>query len=352
MKSFAVVSCTSLTLLSLACGQVDNAREQNQSSAQLSADSGASEQAVAASFSEALSSLSDGNLSPSTTSLALANPSDTVTSKSCSVSGDKAVVDISLERSLSWEKQLRRFLVSMSSSIKSQLTRTWSKEGTAIACNDKSAAIDFESNLEGYQLDVKINRTIERSFQRKNTQTSETVARSYSASVEGERSVSWIKQEVNADGSISREREVSFKLDRTSSFQAKDGSNQALALSLTTAENDPLHVINTWDTLSKGRQLLSQEIKSGTILAEKAGDAKIEASFSAIKLTFSSSSCQVMSGQMSAKLYPAGSSEASKSFLLSAEDGVVTVQDVTDPANPKDVEDFEYSPCDIRDFKD
>jgi hypothetical protein len=28
------------------------------------------------------------------------------------------------------------------------------------------------------------------------------------------------------------------------------------------------------------------------------------------------------------------------------------VQDVTDAANPVEIEDFEYSPCDLRDFQD
>jgi len=351
-RSSALWSLALASTVLVSCGKSDDTREATGSSSQLNSDSVAAEQSVAASFSEAMDSLSDGSTESSSASLALADTKDGVVSKSCAVDGDKAVVTLKTDRSFSWERTVRRSSLSMSSEAEAERTRTWSKEGTSLECEGESAAIDFRGDLTGYNLDVAIKRSVSRNFERKNLQNNELVKKSYSASVDGTRSIKWLSQTTQTDGSISRETSVSMLVNRSMSFFNKEGQTQTLALSIRTLEDAPLRITNIWDSLAKGRQLLSKEIQSGTIRAGKEGDATLEASFSDLKLQFSSSKCEVVSGQMSAKLFPAGATEAIRSYLLTVVEGEIKVQDVTDAANPVEIEDFEYSPCDLRDFQD
>jgi hypothetical protein len=349
---FAPVCVVLAASLVVGCGTKD---ERAVTSAGLASDDAQSETAVAASFSEAMDSMSDTNMSSNAgTALALENglgvDVEINMDRSCAAADDKAVVTISRDKKMSWERSNARISLSASASIENDIVRTWSKEGGSVACglNGKAAAIDFEADLTGYELDVSIKRNASRTMEKTVARTGETTTRSLTSTVDGTRHAKWLSQESNEDGSISRTKSISFSVSRTDNFVAKDGSVKDLALKVETKED--LQVTTTWDDLSNDRQLLSKLISSGVVKASKAADSHVEASFNKLLMKFDATACTVYSGSMEARIYAEGSTEAAKIYTLTAADGTITVQDVTDPENPKDVEDFEYSPCDLKDF--
>jgi len=335
----------------IGCGQKD---ERVDASASLASDRAQSETAVAAIFGEAMDSMSDTNMSSdsgSSLSLAAVGGDVEVTmERSCEAIDDQAVVTITRDKTMSWERSNARISISASSNIENDIIRTWSKDGGAVACalNGKAAAIDFEADLTGYELNVVIKRLVSREMTRTLTRTDETTTRSLKSTVEGTRQAKWLSQATEDDGSISRNKSVSFNVTRTDNFVAKDGSVKDLQLTVETKED--LQVTVNWDNLTRERQLLSKLITAGTIKATQSSDSYLEASFSNILMKFDDSTCSVVSGSMEAKIFGEGSTEATKVYTLTALDGTITVKDVTDPVNPEDVEDFDYSPCDLKDF--
>ncbi len=352
---FAPLCVAMASLLLVACGNQADTRADSASSGNLLSDDGGSEAAVSVSMNEAIGSLSDTNISRSSSGLllqGLAADASMSIERSCSVQDSKAVVTIKTDKSVSWERESRRFSFKASSTVKNDLSRTWSKEGSSVACNTngKSAAIDLETDLTGYELAMTVDRTASRSLIRTQLKTGEKVSKELSTAAIGQRNVQWLSQTNLADGSISREKSISFSMERSDSFVAKDGTVKDLKLSVSTLEEAPLQVTVVWDNLSRDRLLLSKLIESGTIKATTTGGGSIEASFTNLLMTFNAKSCAVTSGKMEAKIYAEGSSIASKIFEMTAANGTITVQDVTDSANPTDVDDFDYTPCDLKDF--
>jgi hypothetical protein len=350
--TFAPVCVVLAASLFMGCGTKD---ERAAASAGLASDDAQSETAVAASFGEAMDSMSDTNMSSNAGSaLALENglgvDVQITMDRSCAASDDKAVVTITRDKQMSWERSNARISLSASASIENDIVRTWSQDGGAVGCalNGKAAAIDFEADLTGYELDVSIKRKASRTMEKTVARTGETTTRSLTSTVDGTRQAKWLSQETNEDGSISRSKSISFSVSRTDNFVAKDGSIKDLTLNVETKED--LQVTTTWDKLSKDRQLLSKLISSGVVKASNAADGYVEASFNQLLMKFDATACSVHSGSMEARIYAEGSTDAAKIYTLTAAEGTITVKDVTDPANPKDVEDFEYSPCDLKDF--
>jgi len=352
---FAPLCMALASLLLVGCGNEADTRADASSSSNLLNDDGGSEAAVSVSMNEAMGSLSDTNISRSSTGLFLqgfAADASMNIERSCAVQDTKAVVTIKTDKTVSWERESARFSFKASSTVENDISRTWSKEGSSVVCNTngKSAAIDLETNLTGYELDMTVDRTASRSLVRTQLKTGEKVSKELNTAAKGERNVQWLSQTSLADGSISREKSISFSIERSDSFVAKDGSVKDLKLSVSTLEDSPLQVTVVWDKLSRDRLLLSKLIESGTIKATNAGGGSIEASFSNLLMTFNATTCAVTSGKMEAKIYAEGASTASKIFELTAANGTITVQDVTDSANPTDVDNFDYTPCDLKDF--
>ncbi|HYX35254.1 MAG TPA: hypothetical protein VE954_19330 [Oligoflexus sp.] len=338
--------------LLVGCGQND---ERADVSSNLASDEAQSEAAVSAGFNEAMDSMSDTNMSSSSSSaLALDGgigvDVEITMDRNCAVVDGNAVVTINRDKEMSWERSNARVSISASSTIENDIIRTWSKDDASVACelNGKAAAIDFEPDLTGYELNVSVKRSASRVMEKTVARTGETTSRSLKSTVEGTRSALWLSQETEADGSISRTKSVSFNVTRTDNFVAKDGTIKDLQLTVETKED--LQVTVTWDNLTRDRQLLSKKIASGIIKASHAATGYMEASFSNLLMKFEDATCAVESGSMEAKIYAEGSVEASKIYALTAVDGAITVSDVTDPANPQEVEDFDYSPCDLKDF--
>lgn len=343
---FAPLSLALAGLLLVGCGQKD---ERDNTSLSLTSESAQGEAAVAASFNEAMDSMSDTNMSSGSTALALADVTIDI-DRSCAAVDGKAVVTINLDKTHSWDRSGERVTLSVSSTMENEIIRTWSKEGSSVGCelNGKAAAIDFEADLTGYQLDVAVKRTRDRVMERTIERTAETTTRSLKSTVDGTRHAKWLSQATLEDGSISRTKSVGFSVTRTDNFVAKDGTIKDMQLTVETKEE--LQVTVTWDNLTRDRQLLSKLIASGKILSTHATDSYVEASFDDLLMKFDATSCSIFSGSMEAKIYEAGSADAAKVYQLTAEAGTITVMDVTDPANPEEVEDFDYSPCDRKDF--
>lgn len=348
MKAKVRVNFVIAGVLLMGCGRQNDTRDDQAS--RLSNDSGASEAAVASSFNETMDSMSDSNMNSGGSALALAAAGDVhfEVERNCTANDGKALVTLDVNKEVSYERKNARVEVTAAAKVQSEISRTWAKEGSTVGCLGDFAAINFEADLTGYELDVAVKRSADRSLERKVIRTGESSARELKTAVEGSRHVQWLSQENQADGSISRTHALSFKVERSDSFLAKDGTIKDLALTVETSQD--LQVTVTWDKLTRARQLLSKLIASGSVKASHGTDSYVEASFDHILMKFEAASCSVVSGSMQAKVYATGSSDPAKIYLLTATDGTIAVQDVTDPAHPQDVDDFDYSPCDLKDF--
>ncbi|MCX6128398.1 MAG: hypothetical protein NTX25_04955 [Proteobacteria bacterium] len=358
MKTYKPSKIASLSLLSFfmwGCGNSNGSRSQASLATQLSADTEQSEAAVSASLSEAMESLSDSNLiAASGSSLASdsAKLADTVSiEKTCTVKDAAAEVNIKRSRTKTWDKTTKRFTLKVSASDSNTIVRTWSKEGASISCKGKSAAIDFEADLTGLKTEITVDRSTERSSERVLLKSGTKISNSSKSTAKGTRSIEWLSQTAHDDGSISRAKNISFSIDRSLSLVTKEGEAKTLDLKLESPKSAPLNVTVTWDKLTKDRSLISKSIDSGTIKVSKKDAGYVEANFSEILLKFSSDECSFYSGSLMAKIFAEGQTEASKTYKLSAVEGEITIEDITQPDSPVAVDDFEYSPCDLSDFK-
>ncbi len=353
-KQIVRISLAAATLLSLnACGTKDERSDSAGSSLGLENPS-SSQVALSSTVDETLDSLSDSNFSNNDAGLSLfgdTGPEKTV-ERTCAESADKAVVSITREKSREMEATTKRFTISNTAASSTKVERTWMKEGTAIKCapSGKHAAIDFEADLSGYKLDITVDRTSARSSEKTNIKTGAASSSAMDATVKGTRKVEWLSQTSAADGTLSRKKSLSFATQRTSSATLKNGQTKELDLSMATVDGSPLMVTVSWSNPAGSRVLASKLIESGKIKASKAGSGSIETSFSQVLMKFTSDSCSLVSGTVEAKVFAEGSTTVSKSYTITAEDGDVTMMDTTNAAAPTEVEDFEYSPCDLKDF--
>lgn len=351
--SHLCLGLTSLALTINACSNDDDERKATSSSVSLS-DEATTEVALASTVEESLDSLSDSNFSVSDTaaSLLLADTNAMTVTRTCTESEGRALVNISKERERSATKESKRFSFSDSTTSSVDISRSWSKDGQDLKCaaNGKHAAIDFESDLSGYKLDISIDRSHTRSSERTSKVSGEKSTLSFESSAKGTRQVSWLSQSTDSSGQLSRKKSMSFLSERQTKATLKNGKSQDLSLSIATLEDNPLVVEVTWAALSESRTLVSKFIESGKIRASQAGAGSIETSFSQVLLKFSTDSCSFYSGTIEAKVFAEGASTASKTYTITANDGELTLADTTDPAAPREIEDFDYSPCDLKDF--
>ncbi len=341
--SFAL-ACTLFT----ACGTQDEGNSQQ--TAALTSQAGASTTA-SSNLDEVMNILSDSDQegSPLALGLALEQPTKAIT-RSCVVEGTSAKVDIKSSFSKDAEVKGKFFSSTHTIDMNAEITRIWKKEGASIGCNAALTHADFDPNsdLTGLTTDITFKRTAERSSVR--TAKSGVVStHSVQAITEGSRSITWASFSKNTDNTVVRNKTVSSNATSKRTVVEKDGTSSEANLTLATASAEPLAIEVTFPS-ETSRDASARTIKTGKLIATISGSGHVESTFDNLKVSFADSSCQPESGSVVNKVFAEGAASPSVIIKIEAASGSYTVTDITDAANPKEIEDFEYQLCDVRDF--
>jgi hypothetical protein len=357
--AFALILASTLTTLS-ACGAGDASRKDAggdssktiDSSSSMTGDSALSEQVIAESVADGIASLADQGTTSTSLNLAGAERESSVT-KSCAVDGSNAVVTVSSEINHEIERDGKNVSFTRVMTGSGTQTRTWSrtKDGAAVSVEcgpgGKSAKIDWkEEDLAGLKLDMEFSRTrsVESTMVNNRRGTTRTTTSSFSVS--GKRSSLWGEVVDGAEqGFIVREKTVTSSVTRKLSAKNSQNLDRNLEFTVATAENAPLQVrvSRSISTSSVDSKL----IRSGTIVASRVGDGRIETSFDNLLVKYSAGECAAASGSVTTKIFKEGSAEADRELKLTVTDGEVTLVDVSTGA---EVEEFQFDACDPEDM--
>lgn len=303
---------------------------------------------VAGILQESLEALADSNFTRATQSLRAA-ASSLKLEKKCQVNGEGAQQSFAIDREFQWEAETPRYLFLSQTQVLSDFTRSWSYEDGALAClsDQKNVAIDFESNLTSYQLQITSNKSETRILDRKTLSTQSSVRAELSRTSSGERQVKWLSQSVGSDGSLQREKSINMTIDREESFLNLNQAQAKLTVSIKSPE--PLTVQTRWDKLSFARELLELSIQSGQLSAQQASGSKVVATFKDWQILLKSS-CQFESGDIRFDFYAAGELSSKLSVKIQAKSGAISATQSKDGTETL-LDDLEIYPCDQRDFQ-
>ena len=349
-KSFALYLAA---IVPFSCGTEDEREDVARTS--LSSSDALSSESVSTNLTDALEVLVDSNIgSSSSTGLALQNQSskpDLVRTKSCTVSGNNAVVNISTTISGSTEFDTRRRSISRTVDGSSSVVKTWSKTDSSVLCNESGvrAAIDWSAeDISGLSLSAAIERNKSTESSRTRISDGATSTKSRTTTATGSRNVTWISHTNNDDGTFTRVKSVSSSMTRTRSIASSDSATIDLTMTVATENDQELQITVVRDSTT--RALRSKLIASGTLRAYENQDSYVLTSFDNYLLEFTESDCAPKSGKLTSQFFDSSSDQATKTIELVVSDGAYTLSDVTDPSNPIEIDDFDYSLCDIRSF--
>jgi hypothetical protein len=337
-----------ITVLFWGCGADDseNPLSVSGSSSYLD-DSSLQAESVSLALTDAIEALGDSSISNNSNSLSLQQNS----SRSCSVD-DQGQAIVSIERSMQreWTRDTARATRSVSMTGTASMERTWSHTDYELSCNQAGthAAIRWDDSIAGLSLALSFERSQSFTSSTVLKRTEDTTERSLEHSASGTRSISWLTHTDNDDNTYTRTKKIQSNVNRSHQAVDSDGQTQTLSFSVTTAEDAPLLVEITRDATSHAA--IQRKITSGSLIAVKTNQGKIVSTFENFTISFDSESCSPVSGTLTAQFYPEGSDEANRILKLTAEEGVYTLTDVTDDANPVTIEDFEYTSCSVSDF--
>ena len=360
--SLSLVAALALTFVGCGAAQERNQTEQSEaqtagSAKSVSSNSELSAAAVETVLTDSFESLLTQNSSGASLSLAGDEAADSgdksVYSRACVVEGDTAKVSISTTMDRSMTKDRPNMSMSRTVSGSSTQTRIWSmtKSGVAVPVlcgpNNKAALIDWSGDLAGMKLDVSFERSRSHSIsmtnKKKGKEKTWEHSRSFSAS--GNRKIEWSAVDAAVTTAIVREKTISSNVNRTVNVTKKDGSKEELAFAVKTSDDAPLKVRVERDKTTKALQ--KKTIKSGTIVATRNTDGRIESSFSDVVLSFDGKECVGDSGSVVTKFYAEGSAEPVKQLKLTIDGGVYTLTDLVTGEEKGELTEIG---CDAEDF--
>lgn len=276
-----------------------------------------------------------------------------VYNRACEQQGDNAVVTISTEMNRAVNVSKTNMTMSRTISGSSKQTRTWSrsKDGAtvAVACGSgkKAAAIDWKSDIAGLKLDLSFERSRSHVVKMENKKNGKSFEHSRSFSASGTRSVVWgAVDSTSSSSDIVRSKNVTSSVNRKFKAKNKQGEEKEVELTIKTKDLAPLSVVVERD--SSTMALKKKTIKSGTLVATKNSDGRMESSFSNVVLTFDGKECLGESGSIETKIFAQDSEEPVKTLVLSIDQGVYTLKD-SSSGEEKEVDSIG---CDAEDFAD
>ena len=348
MTNLKLTAIVSGLFIFSACGTDSDRETAGQST--LVSDQG-SVAALTVQIDDALSILSE--TSDSSEGLALQRPSRGDTwEKSCELVEGGVSVSIVGDFERSQQRENRRFSVEKSKSGAVAITRLWQHDSLELACDSrgKSVAIDFKSaDVVGLSASLKVEKSGEANITKTLQQSSETKEFSSKMSLSAERQINWQGFDESSADHYQITKQISSESVRSRSIQKPDGSSTELSLSLSISTEDPL-IVETLRSKVDGA-LAAKKIVSGTVTGVNAAKEKIVTGFSDVNYSFTSDGCLAVSGEILASTFAKDAAEASRKLQIVVSDGEYTVTDITDPADPQDVADFDFEACELADFK-
>jgi hypothetical protein len=191
--------------------------------------------------------------------------------------------------------------------------------------NNRAASIDWSSDLAGLKMQLEFERSRTMTMSTTNKKKGRTWEHNRSFSAAGTRTVEWGAVDASATTDLVREKSVVSSVNRKIQAKNKKGETKSIDLVVKTAEAAPLKVRVERDKTSK--ELKKKTIKSGTIVATRNADGRVEGTFSDVVLTFDGKECVGESGSVVTKFYNEGSEEAVKTLKLTIDGGVYTIKD-------------------------
>lgn len=339
-----------LTTLFTACGKKDSDSDTSPFSGDSSIveDEALSQESFEGSMSDALATLSDSNETSESATLALANHEtnrDTIKDRSCEKKEDGSVVVLA-ERSIDRTFEIERPRLTATHTIKGShsMERIWTAD-FAIDCTEGDTVnVDWKSDVAGLKLVANVSRSLENEHTLTHT-SGRSVERSVTIKAEGQREIEWLASE-EADGLITRDKVVKSSMTRSVKTDNSKGVEKDLNFTVETKEDAPfeIQVVRNASTLA----LQSKTIASGTLVATRANDGRVESTFENLKMTFADGACQLATGKVTASFFKEGSDSADKSYELTIVDGVATLKDVN---SGEEIEDFDLPGCSLSDFE-
>ncbi|NRA64808.1 MAG: hypothetical protein HRU19_10030 [Pseudobacteriovorax sp.] len=354
MKTLHLVA-TGLLLQSvlIGCGKEDDSKDENVASQELTAvGDDTIHESIYMNLSDALTSLSDSNVTANSASLSLTQERIVSFDKSCSEIEEDAQVTITSERN--GEKTYSGIIFESTYSFQGsgEKIRTWSREDGAVNCHENGIHADIDltsSDIAGLSLDVQFDRSRNWSMSQTNKNNGQERSRTVSFEASGTRSVLWTDHQDLDDGTFLRSKSIQSQAERTRTFKtASMEEEKTISLSIESDAEAPLVVSTIRD--SSTLALLSKEIVSGKLTSTSDAGNQLIVEFSNYKREFSSSSCLVTSGSVTASYYQSGSEDPLKVIQIDITDGVVDAKDVTDAENHEEILNFDIEPCEISDF--
>lgn len=330
MKLTYTLRLLALPLALSACGQEGTTREENTETEQYEDNQSTD---IATQTEEAFSSISNdlGLNSSLGLMLSASLESETTIERNCEAATETdgaTVVNISREHKKSFTKPNGDQGAAI---IGMNMTRTWTKEGGTVPCNENQTHIELDlSDFEGVSLETElINKGFSRTLSKMNSEN-ELVNFIHSRDTSGTRSIVWnsVSEE---EGIITHSKSVSMNLTTSVKKPQKDSTEtQDIEFSIKTGSEDdseqPLAVSASFDAEHKW---ISKTIESGQTVGTSLNKT-ITLSFDMVKFE-RDFDCDPVSGVISGTiLSEEGEGEAqTQEFVLNYTDDLFTLNGET-----------------------
>ena len=295
---------------------------------------------------DAIDAIADSQSSSSETGLALAEAGasrDLHFSKTCTEteSGAHVVIDRSFEANQKLDT--RRFTMERSVSATVKKNRYWSKTGDElVTCfNERRADIPLTGDMTGYNLKVDVEKSKSVSSIGTNKINENTVSRSHSHSMTGNREINWDEQSTDDEGNTTRIITVSSDVTRNQKIES-NRRNLEIEANIKTVDDNPLKLAKTFNS----GELISAIIQSGGLSVTRTNKDTMAISFEELAFSFDES-CVAESGSASIEFTDADGN-TTRSFKVEVSEGELIL---TNLLTDEVVEDFDFDLCDIRDLK-
>ena len=342
---FVVFGCSSDSKDKADQSSVSAASEANSivSVASISAD------AVDSTIGDAMQALSDGSDSAAGLSLIAPGSTDVTRTASCELSGESAVQTLIRTMTKTMEKDGPRMTMVHTLKGEDSKIRTFSQPGVQLACNgeQKVPEIDWSKDVAGITMSAQIKRAMTHTITTTKLANGDVREFIRTSSAEGTRTHKWLSAVKDAAAStITVEKEVTSSMTLIRNVTNRNGAEETIQMTLATKDGSPLKIQMVRD--SENWDLKSRTIQSGTLVAARLGDGRIESAFKDLLITFAEEECSLVSGEVTATIYKEGESVAAKTLVFKVVNGEYSLGDSV----IGEVPDFVMTPCEKTDIVD
>lgn len=339
-----MISVISIGLM-LGCGNVEDKKTKANTETETSTETVTADTTLAAedTSTQATSALESvtGLDSTATTALALTagfNKSGDFTKteeRDCSVSEDGTTVTVTIAKTKEKEQTHTKGEITKSISSKktSNITRTWTKDGASLACNDGNTHIALKpSELTGATMKAEFSREFSGAMERTKGEETKTFSRTRSAT--GTRTITF-NSATAADGNVTINKTVKISTAIEATRLNKKGESTSTNITMVTAEDAPLVL----EVVKKDsdRSWVSRKIISGKTIGTNADGGSLTMTWENALFT-KDTECEPVSGTVSGsfankegqvtKTFTADLSQETKTIVF--DDGETQTMDFSD----------------------